>query len=237
VGGRAQRASILGWRSPGGFPGAGAEHGGPSSPVNADAAPHQGALGAACERAASPDPELGGGGLGGAGDPVPAGRRLSAPTGASGDVDTQQRARSLDVVLPMSPASPTDPLGHRQSSERLASPGSLEVSLGRAGASSECHSPYGDRASLFCKARNALSHMRRARLCAAALLGAGGSDVLPSYHATWGAAHSSASGSRAHAVAQSTAGLRASFSAPQGATCGMRHACPLAPAKRAKAQV
>ncbi len=40
-----------------------------------------------------------------------------------------------------------------------------------------------------------------------------------------------------HAVAQSTAGLRASFSAPQGATCGMRHECPLAPAKRAKAQV
>ncbi len=153
MGARAQRASILGWRSPGGFPGAGAEHGGPGSPLGAEAAPHQGALGPARERAASPDPVLGGEGLGGAGDPAPAGRRLSAPTGASGNLDMQQRARSLDVVLPMSPASPTDPLGHHQGCERVASPGSLEVSLGRVGGTSECHSPCGDRASLRLSAR------------------------------------------------------------------------------------
>lgn len=64
--------------------------------------------------------------------------------------------------------------------------------------------------------------MRRARVCAAALLGAGCSDVPPSYHATWGAAHSSASGSRD--ACGSPEHSRFARLVQRTARCHMRHA-------------
>ena len=64
--------------------------------------------------------------------------------------------------------------------------------------------------------------MRRARVCAAALLGAGCSDVPPSYHATWGAAHSSASGSRD--ACGSPEHSRFARLVQRPARCHMRHA-------------